>query len=143
MLSPWICDDSWPGVKVIEGPVAPGAGRVIVAVEHGARAVISGTRVPWSVCSLTPEAAARAAMAAQLTQELSRTQARVSDQRAGYILNEHGERVLSVRLHERCDHNEGSLGPQALRSCLVQDVQWLCAPWDSCGSEGRHGHREM
>ena len=102
----WVCDDSWPGVKVIEGPITPGVGSIIVAVEHGARAVVSGTRVPWRICPLTPEAAARAAMAAQLTKELSRTQARVSDQRAGYVLDEHGERVLSVRLHERCDHNE-------------------------------------
>ena len=36
--------------------------------------------------AVTPEAAARAAMAAQLTRELSRGQARVSEQRAGYVL---------------------------------------------------------
>ena len=79
----WICDDAWPGVKVIEGPLLPGAGKVIVAVEHGARAIISGTFVPWKMSTLTPAAAARAAMAAQLTQELSRSQARVSDNELG------------------------------------------------------------
>ena len=102
----WICDDSWPGVRVVEGPVSPGAGRIVVAVEHGARAVITGTRAPWKVVAMTPEAAARAVMAAQLTQELSRRHARVSTDRAGYVVNDQGERVLSVRLHERCEHKE-------------------------------------
>ena len=91
---------------MIEGPVSPGAGKVIVAVEHGARAVITGTRVPWKVVAMTPEAATRAVMAAQLTQELSRRQARASAKRAGYVVNDQGERVLSVRLHEKCDHAE-------------------------------------
>ena len=91
---------------MVEGPVSPGPSKVVVAVEHGARAVITGTRVPWKVVRTTPEAAARAAMAAQLTQELSRRQARVSDNRAGYVVSDQGERVLSVRLHEKCEHKE-------------------------------------
>ena len=45
----WVCDDCWPGVRVIEGPVSLGPGKVIVAVEPGAQAVITGTRVPWQV----------------------------------------------------------------------------------------------
>ena len=45
-------------------------------------------------------------MAAHLTQELGRAQARASPARAGFVLNEEGERVLSVRLHEKCDHKE-------------------------------------
>ena len=102
----WICDDSWTGVKVIEGPLTSGPSKIIVAVEPGARAVITGTRVPWRVVDVTPEVAARAAMSAQLTQQLGRRQAQVSEDRAGYLLSEHGERVLSVRLHEKCDHKE-------------------------------------
>ena len=45
-------------------------------------------------------------MSAQLTQELGRRQAQVAAERAGYLLNEYGERVLSVRLHEKCEHKE-------------------------------------
>jgi hypothetical protein len=96
-----------PGSKWSKGRCLLGqAGSLIVAVETGARAVITGTRVPWQVRKVTPEVAARAVMSAQLTQEFSRRQAQVSSDRAGYLLNEHGERVLSVRLHEKCEHEE-------------------------------------
>ena len=71
----WVCDDAWPGVKVVEGPVNVGPGKVVVAIEPGVRAVITGTRVPWQVREVTPEVAARAAISAQLTQEFGRRQA--------------------------------------------------------------------
>ena len=100
----WVCDDAWPGVKVVEGPVNVGPGKVVVAIEPGVRAVITGTRVPWQVREVPPEVAARAAISAQLTQEFGRRQAQASSDRAGCLLNEHGEKVLSVRLHEKCDH---------------------------------------
>ena len=41
----WICDEAWPGVKVVEGPLVAGPSQIVVAVEPGARAVITGTRV--------------------------------------------------------------------------------------------------
>jgi hypothetical protein len=102
----WMCDDCWPGVQVVEGPVSVGPSNIVVAVEPGARAVITGTRVPWQVRRATPEVAARVAMSAQFTQELSRRHSRVSDSRAAYLVNEQGERVLSVRLHDKCEHKE-------------------------------------
>ena len=105
----WIADDAWPGVRVVEGQLKPGASQVIVAVEPGARALLTGSRVPWRIEKQGPETAARAAIAHVLSQELGRTQARASNQRAGYTVNERGERVLSVRLHEKCDHKEDHL----------------------------------
>ena len=67
-----MCDDAWSNVKVVEGEITDRVFKIMVAVEHGARAVITGQRVPWKTSRLTPEVAARAAMAAHLTHELSR-----------------------------------------------------------------------
>ena len=39
----WIATDAWPGVRVVEGPLSKGASQVMVAVDPGARAVVSGT----------------------------------------------------------------------------------------------------
>jgi hypothetical protein len=91
-LPRWVCDDAWPGVKVVKRPVTVGPGKVVVAIEPGVRAVITGTRVPWQVREVTPEVAARAAISAQLTQVFGRRQAQASSDRAGYLLNEHGEK---------------------------------------------------
>ena len=40
----WIADDGWPGVRVIEGPARQGVNQIIVAIEPGARAVLTGTK---------------------------------------------------------------------------------------------------
>ena len=42
----WVCDDGWPGVRVVDGPLQEGASRVMVAVEPGTRVAICRTRVP-------------------------------------------------------------------------------------------------
>ena len=65
----WIADDGWIGVRVVEGPVRQGVNPVAVAVEPGARAVISGEKVPWRLKDFTPEVAARAASSAVFTTE--------------------------------------------------------------------------
>ena len=49
----WVCDDEWPGVRVIEGPLVEGASQIAVAVEAGQRAIICGGRVPWRVAAYT------------------------------------------------------------------------------------------
>ena len=58
----WIADDAWPGVRVVEGQLKPGASQVIVAVEPGARALLTGSRVPWRIEKQGPETVARAAI---------------------------------------------------------------------------------
>ena len=68
--------------------------------------MICGTRAPWRVTTFTPEVAARAAVSAVLTAELSRSAARKSEEPAGYVVTDHGEKVLSVRLHDKCEHKE-------------------------------------
>ena len=102
----WICDAEEPGVKVVEGPLRPGRQQVFVSVEPGKRLVVSGSRVPWRVVPCTPETAARAAVAATMTTSMGRQLARESKDRAGYLFTEHGERVLSVRLHDKCTHKD-------------------------------------
>ena len=42
----WVQNDHWPGVHVVEGPLVSGSTNIVVAVDPGARAVISGPRVP-------------------------------------------------------------------------------------------------
>ena len=101
----WITDDGWPGCKVVEGPLQKGASEVTIAVMDGQRAVICGDKTPWKVSPYTPEVAARAAVSAVFTAELGRGKARKSDG-PGYLLDEHGERVLSLRLHDKCSHKE-------------------------------------
>ena len=102
----WVCDHAWPGCRVVEGPLQTGPSQVAVAVEPGARVVICGTRTPWRVCDYTPEVAACAAVSAVLTDELGQAAAQTAEERAGYLVNEHGERILSVRLQDKCERKE-------------------------------------
>ena len=68
--------------------------------------MICGERTPWRVCEYTPEVAARAAVSAVLTTELGRAAALNAKEPAGYLLGERGERILSVRLHDKCEHDD-------------------------------------
>ena len=79
---------------------------MMVAVEPGARAVIVGSRVPWRVLPAPPEVVARAALSAHLSRQFGRQLACGSNARAGVVLGDRGERVLSVRLHDKCEHEQ-------------------------------------
>ena len=126
----WVCDDGWPGVKVIEGPLRTGASKLMVAVEPGARAVICGTRVPWRIVKQTPEVAARAAVSAVYMSELSRKRAEREDG-PGYVVTEHMERVRSVRLHDKCSHSEEHWQRMACGHCWCR----MCNGWVHPGTK--------
>ena len=72
----WITDDAVPGVRVVEGPVQEGPGKVMLALDPGARLTISGARVPWTTTRPTVEGLARAQAAAELTAQYSRAEAK-------------------------------------------------------------------
>ena len=90
----------------MEGPLLKGESKVAVAVEPGQQVVICGGKTPWIISNYTPEVAARAAISAVYTTEFGRAAALKAEERAGYLVNEHGERILSVRLHDKFERSE-------------------------------------
>ena len=102
----WVHDDQWPGAHVVERPL--GAEResvkVQVAVEPGARLVISPSSAPWCVRPATEDQKQMARLSAKTTLDGARARARRAEG-PGYSRDERGEPVLSVRLHAKCAHD--------------------------------------
>ena len=101
----WVCDAEWPGVRVVERPLAEGEQGVTVLVDPGARCVISGDVVPWKVCAPSVETLRRAELSERLTISLGQRRAKTSPDALGWTLTDDNERVLSVKLHELCAHD--------------------------------------
>ena len=101
------------------------------------RAVITGGRALWALVKPTPEVAARAAISAVLTRELRRVRAQASDERAGYVIDEHGERVLSVRPHETCDHASDKWEKKNVGMCGARCARDSCIRVHELPSKGR------
>ena len=110
----WVQDAGVPGVTAVEGPVTPGKGHVTAAVDPGARVAVTATNTPWNVVPITPASAAKAALCRVMTAELGRSQARQAPDREGYLRGASGEKILSVRVHDQCNHPSQHWEP---RSC--------------------------
>ena len=80
-------------------------GQVTVAVEPGARLVVTPTRSPWRAGSPTDEIEQLASQGMIEGSRLARMTARRSQDVAGWLRTERDEPVLSVRLTDRCPHD--------------------------------------
>ena len=133
----WIVDGGCPGVRVVEGPIKPGPNTVFLALEPGVRLCLAGPTLPWTTAPPSPALLARAAMSETLTKEVSRSA--VMEGQDGYTLAENGERVLAVRLHEKCSHPQDQWARRPCGHCWCK----LCQGWVHLGTQvvlkGAHG----
>ena len=92
-------------LQLLRGPLS--RVKVLSLLLHsGARLALTSHTVPWNVVPLTPAAASQAALCQVLTVEYGRKRARAARERAGYVKGSDGGRMLSVKLHDTCEHGE-------------------------------------
>ena len=106
----------WPGCTVIEGPVESmcgssrwghrWAGAVRLAVDPGARAVVTPGSHPWKVGRPTDEHLQSADYSIREGVRRARAKARLSSDPCVSYTNARGEPVYSLRLNRLCDHDD-------------------------------------
>ena len=89
-----VLESGWPGVRVVEKLLLEGEQDVTIAINPLARRIIGSTHALWEIGKPNVEHLRRAQVSEDMTIELGRRLAVLSDQPVGWAYNDDNERVL-------------------------------------------------
>ena len=134
----WFRDGGVPGVTVVETPIADAfdfsgdskivVGLVSIAIDPGVEFYLDTTRAPWIIGYGTDDLEDRAEVCRAEAIRIARQNAVDSSEKAGIIQGAKGQRILSVRVSDHCEHDPADYERRPCGHCYCRNCDGFVDP---------------